>query len=211
MSYGLIRAYHLIITAYGFWLPNDPRGSWSDFVRAWELLRFGPATKTNERRSLARDPHDVALRREAKKHLAHKPVPFSGVQARAIARGFAQYVLRSDCIIHACSILHDHVHVVVARHHYPIERVSTLLKGAASTELLREGLHPFANEPYRDGRLPSPWARKEWSVFLHDDEQIRRAIRYVQNNPLKEGCKEQSWSFVVPFEPEADLRSSRYA
>ena len=36
-------------------------------------------------------------------------------------------------------------------------------------------------------------------------------IRYFQNNPLKEGCKKQSWSFVVPFEPEADLRSSRYA
>ena len=35
---------HVIITAYGFWLPNDPRGSWSDFVGAWELLRFGRAT-----------------------------------------------------------------------------------------------------------------------------------------------------------------------
>ena len=38
-----VLAYHLILTAYGFWLPNDPRGSWSDFVRAWELRRFGPA------------------------------------------------------------------------------------------------------------------------------------------------------------------------
>ena len=37
-----VRAYHLIITTYGFWLPTDPRGSWSDFVRAWELFRFGP-------------------------------------------------------------------------------------------------------------------------------------------------------------------------
>ena len=27
---------HVIITAYGFWLPNDPRGSWSDFVGAWD-------------------------------------------------------------------------------------------------------------------------------------------------------------------------------
>src|SRR5256885_9336243 len=34
--------------------PNDPRGSWSDFVRSWELFRYGPATKTTERRSLAR-------------------------------------------------------------------------------------------------------------------------------------------------------------
>ena len=34
----MVRWYHLIISAYGFWLPNDPRGSWSDFVGAWELL-----------------------------------------------------------------------------------------------------------------------------------------------------------------------------
>jgi len=39
----MIRAYHAIFTAYGFWLPNDPRGSWSDFVGSWELFRFGPA------------------------------------------------------------------------------------------------------------------------------------------------------------------------
>jgi hypothetical protein len=47
----MVRWHHLIITAYGFWLPNDPRGSWSDFVGAWELLRFGEATKVDDKRS----------------------------------------------------------------------------------------------------------------------------------------------------------------
>jgi hypothetical protein len=28
----MILAFHAIFGAYGFWLPNDPRGSWSDFV-----------------------------------------------------------------------------------------------------------------------------------------------------------------------------------
>src|SRR5690348_2721389 len=37
---------HVIISAYGFWLPNDPPGSWSDFVAAWELFRYGRATCT---------------------------------------------------------------------------------------------------------------------------------------------------------------------
>lgn len=30
----MVEWYHLIMTAYGFWLPNDPRGSWSEFVGA---------------------------------------------------------------------------------------------------------------------------------------------------------------------------------
>ncbi len=50
----MIHAYHAIFGAYGFWLPNDPRGSWSDFVGAWELLRFGKSTRSFERRILPR-------------------------------------------------------------------------------------------------------------------------------------------------------------
>jgi hypothetical protein len=63
----MILAAHVILSAYGFWLPSDPRGSWSDFVRAFDLLRFGDATKTDERNSLARSPHNSALRAAAKK------------------------------------------------------------------------------------------------------------------------------------------------
>lgn len=53
----VVVAYHLILTAYGFWLPNDPRGSWSDVVRVFELRPFGPATKVNTTRSLAGAVH----------------------------------------------------------------------------------------------------------------------------------------------------------
>ena len=45
----MVHGYHVIWGTYGFWLPNDPRGSWSDFVASWELLRFGAATKSQER------------------------------------------------------------------------------------------------------------------------------------------------------------------
>jgi len=27
----MVIAYHAIFSTYGFWLPNDPRGSWSEF------------------------------------------------------------------------------------------------------------------------------------------------------------------------------------
>jgi REP element-mobilizing transposase RayT len=197
-----VLAYHLILSAYGFWLPNDPRGSWSDFVRAWELLRFGPATKTNERRSLARRPHDREIRLAAKRALARPPVVFDGLQARAIARGFAGYVERSGALVFACAVMPDHAHLVIARHNYSIERIANLLKGNASSRLSREGRHPFANNTYRDGRLPSPWARGEWSCFLDSVQDIRRAIAYVERNPTREGMRAQRWSFVRQFDPE---------
>src|SRR5437899_9847667 len=101
----MILGYHAIISAYGFWLPNDPRGSWSDFVRSWELLRFGKATKVNSRKSLAHTPHDYRLRQAAKQALKFPPAIYSGIQARAIAQGFDRARLESGYKIHACSIM----------------------------------------------------------------------------------------------------------
>jgi hypothetical protein len=91
----VIVGYHIIFSSYGFWLPNDPRGSWSEFVGSWELFRYGPATKTNQTRSLAYRAHDRTLRKAAKSVLKYPPVHFTGLQARAVARGFAGYVERT--------------------------------------------------------------------------------------------------------------------
>ncbi len=195
-----VRAYHLIFTAYGFWLPNDPRGSWSDFVRSWELfLAGGPATKVTTRRSLARVPHDRAARLRAKEALQYPPVVFNGHQALSIAHGFKRMVQKAKYQVYACSILPEHVHMVLGRHHYHLETMVRLLKAEARTELINDGLHPLSAYPQLDGTLPSPWARKRWKVFLNNDEEIGRAIDYVEKNPIKEGKPPQRWSFVMPF------------
>src|SRR3954469_25606358 len=102
----LVHWYHLIITAYGFWLPNDPRGSWSDFVGAWELYKFGPATKVNDKRSYAHDPHDRAARRAAKQALRHPPVRFDVEQRQLVLAGFAQAVAESGYRVFAGCVGH---------------------------------------------------------------------------------------------------------
>jgi REP element-mobilizing transposase RayT len=197
-----VRAYHVIFGAYGFWLPNDPRGSWSDFVRSWELFRAGgPATKVTTRRSVAHVPHDREARRRAKEALRYPPVIFDGRQALSIAHGFARMAAKGQYQVYACSILPEHVHLVLGRHSYRVETMVRLLKADATTELIQDGRHPLAAWPQPDGALPSPWARRRWKVFLDDDADIVRAIRYVEENPVKEGKRPQRWSFVVPFAP----------
>lgn len=87
----MVLAYHVILGTYGFWLPNDPRGSWSDWVWSWELFRFGgPATKVDSPHSVAHVPHDRRIRLAAKMILKYPPVRFNGTQARAVGRGFAE-------------------------------------------------------------------------------------------------------------------------
>ena len=109
-------ADHVIFSMYGFWLPNDPRGSWSDFVGSWELFRYGKATKVDTRRSVAGVPHDGRARRAAKRALKYPPATLTGRQARAVGRGFAQATREGRYAVHACSILPDHVHLVAGRH-----------------------------------------------------------------------------------------------
>src|SRR5207248_2618800 len=132
----MVLASHIIFTAYGFWLPNDPRGSWSDFVASWELLLAGgKATKVTTRRSLAHEPHDARKRRLAKERLSFPPVQFSGIQALAIAQGFKQAIEESGYVLFACSIMPQHVHVVAARHDHEARRIAGHLKGRATQRL----------------------------------------------------------------------------
>src|SRR5450631_2263719 len=83
----MIIASHVIFGTYGFWLPNDPRGSWSEFVGSWELVRFGRATKSLVRKELS--PAEEAQRLAAKQALQYPPVQLTGIQARAVGAGFA--------------------------------------------------------------------------------------------------------------------------
>jgi REP element-mobilizing transposase RayT len=192
-------AAHVIFGAYGFWLPNDPRGSWSTFVGSWELFRYGAATKTVETRSLASRQHDAALRVAAKKSLARPAVMFDGVQARAIGRGFATYAERAGLKALACAILPNHVHLVLASHRLSPKQLVIQMKGEATGQLVAEGIHPFERLPRKNGRAPKCFAVGGWTVYLDTVEDVQRAVRYVEENPAKEGLRPQRWGFVTKY------------
>jgi REP element-mobilizing transposase RayT len=195
----MVIGYHVIFSTYGFWLPNDPRGSWSEFIGKWELLRFGPATKTNVRRSVAAVQHDSGRRIAAKAALRYAPVMLTGLQVRAVGRGFARYIEKSGLTVWACSIMPQHVHMVVGRHSFDVEYAVNQLKGHATRQLRTENVHP-----------PSAcWVRGHWRVFLNMPQDIERAIQYVERNPEKDGLPPQRWPFVQLFSRDPQGSTSR--
>ncbi|MEX0979202.1 MAG: hypothetical protein WDZ48_10135 [Pirellulales bacterium] len=193
----MIRAYHVIWGTYEFWLPNDPRGSWSDFVASWELSCFGKAPRTPGPKK--HDPSQTqSWRSSAVTALKFPPIRLTGVQAHAIGTGFGNAARASGLTVWACSILPQHVHLVVARHRFRIEQICNLLKGGATKQLKAESRHPYSY--FASGnKLPSLWGERQWKVFLDADDAIRRAIHYVEQNPVKEGKRRQRRSFVTPF------------
>ena len=197
----MVIAYHCIFGMYGFWLPNDPRGSGSDYIASWELFRYGPATKTRGRRSVAHRPHDHAARLEAKQSLKFPPVIMTGQQALTAAQGFAWAASESGYRILACAVLPDHVHLVIGRHRQKIRKVIGHLKARATRLLHLRGSWPADERPV--------WGEHGWNVFLNTLDEVEHAIDYANGNPLKEGLPRQDWSFVVPFEPGVELATSR--
>ena len=98
---------------------------------------------------------------------------------------------KSRLAIWACAVLPEHVHLVIARHTYKVEQIVRLLKGEATKQLAKESIHPQIDH--------GPWAVGHWKVFLDTEEAVDNAIRYVQENPVREGKPAQNWPFVTAF------------
>ena len=202
----MVLAYHMILSAYGFWLPNDPRGSWSTEVWAKDLKPFGDPIDPGTRRSVANRTHDRASRLEAKKHLVLPPVRFNGVQANAIVNGIASITARLRVVVFALAIMPDHLHMVIERHAMMIEEFAGFVKRAGSRHLNKAGVHPFREYAEPGESAHSPWCVGGWFVYLNSIVDIRGRISYVENNPAKAGMKRQSWHLVQPYEQEKTPR-----
>ncbi len=196
----MIHGFHFIISAYGFWLPNDPRGSWSETVRQFDLRQFGPATKVTINRNVAAKPQDYQLRQAAKRALRYSPVEFTGEQAVVIAKGFSKAMSEHHYVVHALAIMPDHLHMAMAYHSRDVEDISKHMKARATLFMAKEGLHPLQKFAGKNGRVPSPWGRNCWCPFIRTKEHMRAAIKYVEDNPGKAKLRPQRWSLVTPYE-----------
>jgi REP element-mobilizing transposase RayT len=190
----MVLAYHCIFSTCGFWLPNDPRGSGSDYIAVWELFRYGAATKVDTRRSVAHVEHDRLARLAAKRALQYPPVVISGQQALVVASGFQRAALEAGYPIHACAILPEHVHLVIGSHARSVRTIVGHLKSRATRALKASGLWS------EDGR--PVWGAHGWNVRLESMTDVCRAVEYAERNPEKEGKRRQRWGFVVPFDVE---------
>jgi hypothetical protein len=126
----------------------------------------------------------------------------STTQIQSIACGFECELRRfAAAQVFACAIMRDHFHLVCGRCRYDIRRFAGRLKGAATKQLIADGLHPFQHVVFSDDSRPSPWSVKPWVVYCDSVEDMLRDIPYVQRNPVKAGLRPQNWSFVMPYAP----------
>jgi hypothetical protein len=162
-------ATHLVWGCYGFWLPNDPRGSWSRYVGSRPIHEVaGRATTVDTDRSLAKRSHDLHHRRSAKQALHDHPTRLDGTAARDVALAVGDAARWLDLTIFALVVMPDHVHAVVGRSPLRPRELMAKLKSRATRRLNDHRLNPRP-----DG---TPWCKGGWNVLLYDERSVDRAI-----------------------------------
>jgi REP element-mobilizing transposase RayT len=183
-------AYHLIWTAYGWWLPNDLRGSSSHFIRNDLIKDLG--TLHHGRKRI--QPANVAIRDfygQAQSLLQYPIRTFSTVETDCIARAFAIVISQMKYTCYACAIMPDHVHLVIRKHKHLAEEMIANLQRESHLLLRSEG-HFDLQHPV--------WGGHGWKVFLDSPDDIWRTIGYVEDNPVHIGSPMQRWPFVKAYD-----------
>lgn len=182
-------AYHLIWTAYGTWLPNDPRGSTSRSVAGKKIFDLGPLHYG--RRVVQPAPIVVhEFKNRAREQLLFPVIELDGEATRVVAEAFAETIVTESYTCYACAIMPDHVHLVVRKHKHRAEEMINRLQQASRLRF------SISLEPI-DHPL---WTLGGWKGFLSSPEQARRVIRYVELNPIKSGLPTQHWPFVEVYD-----------
>jgi len=185
----MVIGYHLIWTAYGWWLPNDPRGSMSRVIRNDIIAELGELHYGRKRVQ----PAGGEIRefyRQASKRLKHDLLTFDAAQRDFVGECFAEVISEQRYTCYACAIMPDHIHILIRKHRDRAEDMILNLHDHSRLRFRAEGLRP-EDHPV--------WGGPGWKVFLDTPDGIRRTIRYIEENPLQLGLAAQTWPFVSTY------------
>jgi REP-associated tyrosine transposase len=188
----MVIAHHLIWTAYGHWLPNDPRGSSSLDLHCVKLAPLGEVHRGRRRVQ----PAGKVIREfyaAAEGLLKHKRLTFTQEERDLIACGFADVIKKHSYTCYACAVMPDHIHLVIRKHRDQAEKMIERFQDA-TRELVR--LKSSARFP-TDHPV---WGGPGWKVFLDTTEAVERTVLYVERNPVKVGLPAQEWGFVTAYD-----------
>jgi REP element-mobilizing transposase RayT len=186
----MVAGYHLIWTAYGWWLPNDPRGSSSHEIRVERIADLGDLHYGRK----VVQPSSVEVWQfyeAARSVLKHELLTFPEEDRQRLADAFAVVIRERRYTCYACAIMPEHVHALIRKHRDKAEDMIKHLQERSRQDLIEAGRrspdHPV-------------WGGPGWKVFLNTREDMRRIVKYIEGNPPERGLSEQHWPFVTEYD-----------
>ena len=186
----MVVGYHLIWTSYGWWLPNDPRGSSSHEIRCAGIVGLGELHCG--RKKVQPAAGDIRRFYEAARQvLRHDLLTFAKDEVRQLGKVFAEVVRERKYTCYACAIMPDHVHLLIRKHRDKAEKMIEHFQDATRADFIARGMRS-TNHPV--------WGGPGWKVYLETRDDIRRVIKYIEDNPIQVRRPRQTWDFVAPYD-----------
>jgi REP element-mobilizing transposase RayT len=186
----MVAGYHLIWTAYGWWLPTDPRGSSSREIRVEPIKNLGNLHYGRK----AVQPSSAEIQEfyaQAEDLLKHPLLTFRDEDIALVGDTFGQVIRGKGYTCYECAIMPDHVHLLLRRHRDQAEQMIENLQEARRERLIQAG---------RRAPTHPVWGGPGWKVFLNTRRDFERVVQYIRDNPVKAGRAEQRWEFVKEYD-----------
>ncbi len=177
-------------TLYGWWLPNDLRGSTSRTIRNDVIAELGEVHFG--RKTVQPAGRDIrAFYEEAAGILKHPLSSFAPPEFSVVADAIGHAINECKYTCYAGAIMPDHMHLLIRKHRDSaegmIDKIQTLSRERLIELQLRQNDHPT-------------WTRGGWKVFLDHPDEVWRTIRYIEKNPVKMQRPAQQWLFVKAYD-----------
>lgn len=190
-----IIAHHLIWTLYGHWLPNDLRGSGSEKLDYEKLSELGPI---HHGRKPAQDqPSKKEIRefqQQAEPLLKYDKFWIDEPIREHLTDSFRETIHNESYTVYASAILSNHVHMVIRKHRVDAKAMWSKIAEKSRLRCIFE----MGRELNLSHTHPV-WAARPYKVFLYTPEDVRRCVKYVEQNPEKENLAPQSYEFVTEY------------
>ncbi len=186
----MVAGFHLIWTAYGWWLPNDPRGSSSHEIRVEKIADLG---HLHYGRKPVQPPGKEIKQfyDQAGDLLKHPHLTLDYEDIEIVGRSFARVIEERRYKCYACAIMPDHIHVLLRKHRDHAETMIENLQKASRDMLIGVGKRALTHPV---------WGGPGWKVFLYTQQDFVREIDYIQRNPIKVHRPPQNWSSAKDYD-----------
>jgi REP element-mobilizing transposase RayT len=186
----MVAGYHLIWTAYGCWLPNDPRGSSSLEIR---IPAIAGLAELHQGRRIIQPAGWVICQfyEEADDLLKHPRLVFTDAEIGLIGESLGKTIGKHRYTCYACAVMPDHVHLLIRKHRHEAEQMIAHLQKGSRDQMIAAGYRAFTHPV---------WGGPGWKVFLQTSQDIEQVIYYIEQNPVKIGRPAQRWSFVKSYD-----------
>lgn len=187
----MVAGYHLIWTVYGYWLPNDPRGSTSREIRVEALKNLGDI-HYGRKETQPTTQEIREFQREAQTLLKHPVLTFDDDDILLIGRVLGEVIGEKGYTCYACAVMPDHVHILIRRHRDKAEEMIAHFQELSRTALIAAERRNSSHPVWTDG--------PGWKTFINTSRQFENEIQYIEQNPTKLGRPVQVWDFVQKYD-----------